>query len=114
LKHIVHELFIHRHRSLTDSPTRPSTLAHVIVSKLSAQESLLQKLVTKTPGNFYERPILALFCKELTGIQQTDVDDAPELPDVLLSFDAWLESSGVDGTRKNRLAPPTTVNWFDR
>lgn len=36
-------------------------------------------------------PILSEFCKNLTGIKQTDVDNASNLKDVLKSFDEWIQ-----------------------
>ena len=34
-----------------------------------------------------EQPTLTPFCTELTSIQQTDVDEAPTLEEVILDFD---------------------------
>lgn len=36
-------------------------------------------------------PALSAYCKNLTGIAQSDVDNAQEIKDVLASFDEWME-----------------------
>jgi len=43
-----------------------------------------------------ERPVLTRFCTTLTSIEQCDVDHAPTLEEVLVLFDTWLASHGVD------------------
>ena len=40
-------------------------------------------------------PILTEFCTELTGIRQQDVENAPLFPEVLASFQQWLQSRGL-------------------
>ncbi|KAG0271983.1 3'-5' exoribonuclease 1, partial [Linnemannia exigua] len=50
------------------------------------------------------RPILSDFCKELTGISQETVDNAPTFVEVLERFEEWLTSHGVivsDWTRND-------------
>jgi inhibitor of KinA sporulation pathway (predicted exonuclease) len=42
-----------------------------------------------------ERPILTAFCTNLTGIQQTDVDNADPLDVVLDRFTTWLSLHGI-------------------
>ncbi|KAG9073010.1 hypothetical protein KI688_000791 [Linnemannia hyalina] len=41
------------------------------------------------------RPILSDFCKELTGISQETVDNAPTFVEVLARFEDWLTSHGI-------------------
>ncbi|KAF9148947.1 hypothetical protein BG015_009288 [Linnemannia schmuckeri] len=41
------------------------------------------------------RPILGDFCKELTGISQETVDNAPTFVEVLSRFEDWLISHGI-------------------
>ncbi|KAL8613106.1 hypothetical protein ACOMHN_035047 [Nucella lapillus] len=43
-------------------------------------------------------PVLTEFCKQLTGVNQSEVDNASEFPVVLEHFDQWLESWEL-GTR---------------
>ncbi|KAJ3326986.1 3'-5' exoribonuclease 1 [Blyttiomyces sp. JEL0837] len=45
-------------------------------------------------------PILSTYCTELTGIQQSQVENAPKFPTVLKSFIAWLESQ--TGLKQNQ------------
>ncbi|KAA0191838.1 hypothetical protein HAZT_HAZT005231 [Hyalella azteca] len=40
-------------------------------------------------------PTLSDFCRQLTGIEQSDVDAAPTFPEVLNSFESWLTQQGV-------------------
>ncbi|CAN6210089.1 unnamed protein product [Urochloa humidicola] len=53
-------------------------------------------------------PVLTAFCKELTGIQQEQVDGGVELSKALAMHDAWLAAAGV---AKNRLAVVTWGDW---
>ncbi|CAN6179964.1 unnamed protein product [Urochloa humidicola] len=53
-------------------------------------------------------PVLTAFCKELTGIQQEQVDGGVELAKALAMHDAWLAAAGV---AKNRLAVVTWGDW---
>ncbi|KAF9092828.1 3'-5' exoribonuclease 1 [Mortierella sp. GBA35] len=41
------------------------------------------------------RPVLSDFCKELTGISQETVDNAPTFAEVLSRFEQWLTSHGI-------------------
>jgi 3'-5' exoribonuclease 1 len=41
-------------------------------------------------------PILSGFCKELTGIQQSDVDKSKTFDRVILDFLNWIEEDGED------------------
>jgi len=43
-------------------------------------------------------PCLTDFCKELTGITQNKVDNAPSFPTVLKKFDKWLKESVPSAT----------------
>ncbi|KAK9727142.1 hypothetical protein RND81_05G260900 [Saponaria officinalis] len=60
----------------------------------------------------YVRPThnqqLTDFCKELTGIQQSQVDEGVVLSDALLLHDKWLEQKGV---KRTRFAVVTWSNW---
>jgi len=55
----------------------------------------------KVEGEFHTyvkpqiNPILTKFCTELTGIQQSWVDQAPVLLDVLKNHDIWLHENGL-------------------
>ncbi|CAL5080158.1 unnamed protein product [Urochloa decumbens] len=53
-------------------------------------------------------PVLTAFCKELTGIQQEQVDGGVELAEALAMHDSWLAAAGV---AKNRLAVVTWGDW---
>ncbi|CAL5075575.1 unnamed protein product [Urochloa decumbens] len=53
-------------------------------------------------------PVLTAFCKELTGIQQEQVDSGVELAEALAMHDAWLAAAGI---AKNRLAVVTWGDW---
>ncbi|XXG41193.1 hypothetical protein AAC387_Pa01g1712 [Persea americana] len=60
----------------------------------------------------YVRPIyhqlLSDFCKELTGIQQIQVDRGVPLSEALLMHDKWLEDKGIKNTN---FAVVTWSNW---
>ncbi|KAL5994789.1 hypothetical protein ACLOJK_024844 [Asimina triloba] len=60
----------------------------------------------------YVRPIyhqhLSDFCKELTGIQQIQVDTGVPLSEALLMHDKWLEDKGIKHTN---FAVVTWSNW---
>ncbi|KAG9454921.1 hypothetical protein H6P81_007825 [Aristolochia fimbriata] len=60
----------------------------------------------------YVRPthhqMLTDFCKELTGIQQSQVDEGISLSDALLLHDKWLEDNGV---KQRNFAVVTWSNW---
>lgn len=64
------------------------------VAKLNSSnlevESIFHKYVRPTA-----QPELSTFCTELTGIIQEMVDQADPLPEVLSSFDRWLETEGL-------------------
>ncbi|KAG8900435.1 hypothetical protein FRB99_006045 [Tulasnella sp. 403] len=47
------------------------------------------------------RPKLTDFCTSLTGITQPDIDSAPTFPEMLASFELWLQ--------KHNLIPPPTA-----
>ncbi|KAK3126946.1 hypothetical protein QOZ80_7AG0565650 [Eleusine coracana subsp. coracana] len=53
-------------------------------------------------------PHLTAFCKELTGIQQSQVDGGVELSEALAKHDAWLAAAGV---ATNRLVVVTWGDW---
>jgi len=54
-------------------------------------------------------PILTPFCKSLTGIEQEQVDNAAEFPEVLSQFEEWLSKHKL-GT-KNKFAMVTDGPW---
>ncbi|KAL5720143.1 hypothetical protein ACHQM5_012838 [Ranunculus cassubicifolius] len=60
----------------------------------------------------YVRPVyhqnLSEFCKELTGIQQVQVDRGVPLSEALLMHDKWLEDKGIKHTN---FAVVTWSNW---
>ncbi|GAB2277090.1 hypothetical protein Dimus_011799 [Dionaea muscipula] len=60
----------------------------------------------------YVRPtynqVLTDFCKELTGIQQSQVDKGVLLSEALLMHDKWLEEKGIKNTN---FAVVTWSNW---
>ncbi|CAO2837400.1 unnamed protein product [Amaranthus hypochondriacus] len=60
----------------------------------------------------YVRPthnqLLTEFCKELTGIQQSQVDEGVLLSEALLMHDKWLEERGIKHTN---FAVVTWTNW---
>ncbi|KAK3126913.1 hypothetical protein QOZ80_7AG0565090 [Eleusine coracana subsp. coracana] len=53
-------------------------------------------------------PQLTAFCKELTGIEQSQVDGGVGLGEALAKLDAWLVAAGV---ARNRLAVVTWGDW---
>lgn len=53
-------------------------------------------------------PILTDFCKDLTGIQQNQVDEGVSLGRALLMHDGWLERNGV---KCKNFAVVTWSNW---
>lgn len=53
-------------------------------------------------------PILSPFCKQLTGIDQQDVDAACTLGPVLDEFEGWLAESAPQGEE-----PPAWMSWSD-
>ncbi|XP_077241565.1 uncharacterized protein LOC143882054 [Tasmannia lanceolata] len=56
---------------------------------------------------FYHQ-LLSDFCKELTGIQQVQVDTGIPLSEALLKHDEWLEAKGIKHTN---FAVVTWSNW---
>lgn len=52
--------------------------------------------------------LLTDFCKELTGIQQTQVDRGVSLSEALLMHDKWLEDKGI---KHQNFAVVTWSNW---
>ncbi|KAF9593915.1 hypothetical protein IFM89_026043 [Coptis chinensis] len=60
----------------------------------------------------YVRPVyhqhLSDFCKELTGIQQLQVESGVPLSEALLMHDKWLEDKGIKHTN---FAVVTWSNW---
>ena len=55
--------------------------------------------------------VLSQYCLNLTGVSQAQVDAAPEFPQVLRNFDAWLSGYNnrvIDHTS----AIPNNVNWI--
>lgn len=75
-------------------------------------------IVSSTTGRLeshfqtYVRPTcnqqLSDFCKDLTGIQQVQVDSGLTLSEALLQHDKWLESKGIKNTN---FAVVTWSNW---
>lgn len=53
-------------------------------------------------------PILTPFCTQLTGITQSQVDSAPKFPDVLKSFNQWLEEQKIE---PDEIALVTCGDW---
>ncbi|KAI4382945.1 hypothetical protein MLD38_008836 [Melastoma candidum] len=75
----------------------------VIVSSITGElEACFQTYVRPTCNQ-----LLTDFCKDLTGIQQTQVDRGITLGEALLSHDRWLEKKGI----KN--ANFAVVTWSD-
>ncbi|KAL0922308.1 hypothetical protein M5K25_006282 [Dendrobium thyrsiflorum] len=75
----------------------------VIVNSLTGQiEDCFQTYVRPT-----HHPLLTDFCKELTGIQQTQVDSGVSLSKALFMHDKWLRDRGVKDTSF------TIVTWTD-
>lgn len=76
----------------------------VIVNSMTGQlEDSFQIYVRPTCNQF-----LSEFCKELTGIQQIQVDRGVLLSDALLMHDKWLEEKGIKNTN---FAVVTWSNW---
>ncbi|KAH0464890.1 hypothetical protein IEQ34_004993 [Dendrobium chrysotoxum] len=75
----------------------------VIVNSLTGQiEDCFQTYLRPT-----HHPLLTDFCKELTGIQQTQVDGGVSLSKALFMHDKWLRERGVKHTSF------TIVTWTD-
>lgn len=76
----------------------------VIVSSLTGQlEACFQTYVRPTCNQ-----LLSDFCKDLTGIQQIQVDRGVTLSEALLRHDKWLEKKGIKNTN---FAVVTWSNW---
>lgn len=76
----------------------------VIVSSVTGQlEACFQTYVRPTCNQ-----ILSDFCKDLTGIQQIQVDRGVTLSEALLRHDKWLEKKGIKNTN---FAVVTWSNW---
>ncbi|KAI3448764.1 hypothetical protein Pfo_005429 [Paulownia fortunei] len=75
----------------------------VIVSSITGQlEACFQTYVRPTCNQ-----LLTDFCKELTGIQQIQVDRGVTLGEALLRHDKWLEKKGIKNTNF------AVVTWSD-
>ncbi|XP_027340702.1 ERI1 exoribonuclease 3-like [Abrus precatorius] len=76
----------------------------VIVSSVTGQlEACFQTYVRPTCHQ-----LLSDFCKDLTGIQQIQVDRGVTLSEALLRHDKWLENKGIKNTN---FAVVTWSNW---
>lgn len=76
----------------------------VIVSSVTGQlEACFQTYVRPTCNQ-----LLSDFCKDLTGIQQIQVDRGVTLSEALLKHDKWLENKGIKNTN---FAVVTWSNW---
>ncbi|KAL5570583.1 hypothetical protein UlMin_027158 [Ulmus minor] len=76
----------------------------VIVSSVTGQlEACFETYVRPTCNQF-----LSDFCKDLTGIQQIQVDRGVTLSEALLKHDKWLEIKGIKNTN---FAVVTWSNW---
>ncbi|XP_051121802.1 uncharacterized protein LOC127245129 [Andrographis paniculata] len=76
----------------------------VIVSSFSGQlEACFQTYVRPTCNQ-----VLSDFCKDLTGIQQIQVDRGVTLSEALLRHDIWLEQKGI---KNANFAVVTWSNW---
>lgn len=76
----------------------------VIVSSVTGQlEACFQTYVRPTCNQ-----LLSDFCKDLTGIQQIQVDRGVTLGEALLRHDKWLEKKGIKNTN---FAVVTWSNW---
>ncbi|GKU91383.1 hypothetical protein SLEP1_g5265 [Rubroshorea leprosula] len=76
----------------------------VIVSSITGQlEACFQTYVRPTCNQ-----LLTDFCKDLTGIQQIQVDRGVTLSEALLRHDKWLEKKGIKNTS---FAVVTWSNW---
>ncbi|KAJ7982373.1 ERI1 exoribonuclease [Quillaja saponaria] len=76
----------------------------VIVSSVTGQlEACFQTYVRPTCNH-----LLSDFCKDLTGIQQIQVDRGVTLSEALLRHDKWLEKKGIKNTN---FAVVTWSNW---
>ncbi|XP_027113996.1 uncharacterized protein LOC113763689 [Coffea eugenioides] len=76
----------------------------VIVSSMTGQlEACFQTYVRPTCNQH-----LTDFCKDLTGIQQIQVDRGVTLSEALLRHDKWLEKKGIKNTK---FAVVTWSNW---
>nr|GMD19159.1 3'-5' exoribonuclease 1-like [Ipomoea batatas]GME05727.1 3'-5' exoribonuclease 1-like [Ipomoea batatas] len=76
----------------------------VIVSSMTGQlEACFQTYVRPTCNH-----LLSDFCKDLTGIQQIQVDRGVTLSEALLRHDKWLEKKGI---KNSNFAVVTWSNW---
>ncbi|KAJ8755744.1 hypothetical protein K2173_024288 [Erythroxylum novogranatense] len=76
----------------------------VIVSSVTGQlEACFQTYVRPTCNQ-----LLSEFCKDLTGIQQIQVDRGVTLSEALIRHDKWLEKKGIKNTN---FAVVTWSNW---
>ncbi|KAG8879212.1 hypothetical protein FRB97_001879 [Tulasnella sp. 331] len=71
-----------------------------------------QKLVIVDDFRSYVRPTwrpqLTDFCKSLTGINQVDINVAPTFPEMLVSFESWLQKHGLIPPPTALLTPPAS------
>ncbi|KAJ8635331.1 hypothetical protein MRB53_009598 [Persea americana] len=78
----------------------PSVLVNSVTGQI---EGSFQTYVRPT-----YHPLLTDFCKELTGIQQSQVDIGVSLSEALVLHDKWLEYKGV---KRTNFAVVTWTNW---
>lgn len=78
-----------------EEPTPPNFLHEIIEFPVVVVDVQLRRICMEF-HSFVKpmvNPILSHFCKQLTGIQQEDVDCAPHLPEVIKRFESWYKAS---------------------
>ncbi|XP_073147876.1 uncharacterized protein [Henckelia pumila] len=91
------KVWSHRPQEIIEFPA-------VIVNAYTGQlEAFFQTYVRPTTNR-----MLSDFCKDLTGIQQIQVDNGITLSEALLKHDNWLESKGI---KNSNFAVVTWSNW---
>lgn len=91
-------------KEMNPNPQEIIEFPSVIVNSATGQlESYFQRYVRPAYNQH-----LTDFCKELTGIQQTQVDSGVSLSEALLMHDEWLEAKGI---KHKNFAVVTWSNW---
>ncbi|KAJ8629218.1 hypothetical protein MRB53_022541 [Persea americana] len=82
------QYWIHAFNEKIPQPQEIIEFPSVLVNSVTGQmEGSFQTYVRPT-----YRPLLTDFCKELTGIQQSQVDKGVSLSEALVLHDKWLET----------------------
>lgn len=76
----------------------PDTFVHEIIEFPGVLVDVKQKTIVGMFRKFCKptiNPVLSDFCKDLTGVNQSEVNNAEEFPVVLQQFEEWMHSFGL-------------------